>query len=270
MEEEQIEKKEQQSDDAAPAPTFATIPPEKKKSKARLALILGIVGALVVTACVIAILFATHVLCIHEWQAATCTEPEICSICNRTQGEPLGHQVTKWRTTIEPTCTSVGEQVGNCDRCGERLSEELAMLPHTEGAWETTRDWMLNSAGNVEAGEQVVKCTVCGTLLQTKELIPELTTAEEGACKFAMQLLFSDTGVSRDFLIQQLESQGFTNAEATLAADHSGADWNEEAVKSAKFYLQTSGGSRSMVMEWLRLEHFTDEQMNYACDQVGL
>lgn len=256
-----------QQDESEAARESAARPQQRKKRTARIILIGG--GCVAVIAAVVAVLFATHVLCIHEWQAATCTEPEICSICNRTQGEPLGHQVSKWRTTIEPTCTSVGEQVGNCGRCEVRLSEELAMLPHTEGAWETTQDWMLNSAGNVEAGEQVTKCTVCGTVLQTKELIPELTTAEEGACKLAMQLLFSDTGMSRDFLIQQLESQGFRTAEATLAVDHSGVDWNEEAVKSARIYVSSSGASRSMLKEWLYINHFTEDQANYAADQLG-
>lgn len=246
------------------ATTEATKPKPKKK------LIVGIVAGVVLVAAAIAILFATHVLCIHEWQDATCTEPQICGICERTQGEPLGHEVTKWTITKEPTCAATGIRTGNCERCGKQQSEQMDIVPHSEGDWEVTKAWTLNSAGGVDAGEQAKKCTFCKTVLKTEVLKPELTTAEEGACKLAMQMLFGTTGMSRDFLIQQLESQGFTTAETMLAVDHCGADWNAEAVKSAKFYLQTSGGSRQQVMQWLSISHFTEEQSNYACDQVGL
>lgn len=246
------------------AETAISAPRTKKK------LIIGAIVAAVALAAVTSVLFATHVLCIHQWSEATCTEPQICSICNRTQGDPLGHEANDWKTTKEATCTAEGMEQGRCIRCGELQSRTIPKTPHTEGHWETTRDWKLNSSGGVESGEHELRCTVCGELLKTEEFKPELTTAEEGACKFAMQMLFSDTGMSRDFLIQQLETQGFTEAESTLAIDHCGVDWNEEAVKSAKFYLKTSGGSRDMVMSWLSIGHFTDEQANYACDQVGL
>ena len=45
----------------------------------------------------------------HDWQAATCTEPQICSSCKAEQGEPLGHD---WQ---EATCASPRE----CLACGE-------------------------------------------------------------------------------------------------------------------------------------------------------
>ena len=40
------------------------------------------------------ILCATKVICVrHEWQPATITEPETCSRCGKTRGEPLGSTV---------------------------------------------------------------------------------------------------------------------------------------------------------------------------------
>lgn len=42
--------------------------------------------------------------CYHRWNDATCTEPNNCSICGKTEGEPLGH---KWSnaTCVKPqTC----------------------------------------------------------------------------------------------------------------------------------------------------------------------
>lgn len=39
----------------------------------------------------------------HEWLEATCENPKTCSLCNETEGAPLGHTV----------------EMGVCDRCGE-------------------------------------------------------------------------------------------------------------------------------------------------------
>ena len=44
--------------------------------------------------------------CYHRWNDATCTEPRTCSICGKTEGEPLGH---KWNsaTCIKPQICKV-------------------------------------------------------------------------------------------------------------------------------------------------------------------
>ena len=44
---------------------------------------------------------------VHHWLPATCTEPEICTICGETQGTPLGH------TT----------EIGVCDRCNQNFGK---------------------------------------------------------------------------------------------------------------------------------------------------
>ena len=54
----------------------------------------------------------------HDWQAATCTEPRICSLCKAEEGEPLGHD---WQAA---TCSAPQ----SCIRCGER---EGTALDHT-------------------------------------------------------------------------------------------------------------------------------------------
>lgn len=63
----------------------------------------------------------------HQWTEATCTEPKTCSVCNITEGEPLGH---------------IGDDV--CRRCGEKL------LPyHKAGMYLVGQD--------IAAGEYYVK-----------------------------------------------------------------------------------------------------------------
>lgn len=43
----------------------------------------------------------------HDWADATCTEPRTCTICKKTEGDPLGHD---W---LDATCTSPK----TCRRC---------------------------------------------------------------------------------------------------------------------------------------------------------
>ena len=67
-------------------------------------------------AAVLIVLGATKVICVnHEWQAATCTEPETCARCGKTRGEALGHIPTA-ATYLEP---------GVCERCGQKCGEPL-------------------------------------------------------------------------------------------------------------------------------------------------
>ena len=45
----------------------------------------------------------------HQWIEATCTDPQICSICGEIEGAPLGH---KWKDATYDTPKT-------CERCGE-------------------------------------------------------------------------------------------------------------------------------------------------------
>lgn len=62
--------------------------------------------------------------------------------------------------------------------------------------------------------------------------IADVTTGEQNALRAVKDYLesipFSYTG-----LIEQLEYEGYSRAEATYAVDNCGADWNEQAAKSA-------------------------------------
>ena len=90
---------------------------------------------------------------------------------------------------------------------------------------------------------------------------------EKNALEKAHQYLnysaFSYTG-----LIEQLEFEGYSHSEAVYAADHCGADWNEQAVKKAKQYLDYSSFSRSGLVEQLEFEGFTHAQAEYAVNAV--
>ena len=65
----------------------------------------------------------------------------------------------------------------------------------------------------------------------------------------------------------------FSVADATWAVAHSGADWNAQAVMSAKGYMKLGGFSRAGLIDQLTSpygEQFTLAQATYAVNQVGL
>ena len=57
--------------------------------------------------------------------------------------------------------------------------------------------------------------------------------------------------------------------DAIYAADNCGADWNEQAAKSAESYLSCSSFSRDSLIEQLEFEGFTHEQAVYGAEANG-
>ena len=84
------------------------------------------------------------------------------------------------------------------------------------------------------------------------------------------------SGFSYQGLIDQLSSDygdQFSVEDATYAADNCGADWNEQALRSAKDYLDYSGFSYQGLIDQLSSDYgdkFTVDQATYAADQLGL
>lgn len=98
----------------------------------------------------------------------------------------------------------------------------------------------------------------------------EPTMGQKNALRSAKSYLdfmpFSYTG-----LIKQLSDfEGYSEEDATYAADNCGADWNEQAAKCAENYLDFMSFSRDGLIEQLvRFEGYTQEQAEYAAAAVG-
>jgi hypothetical protein len=75
---------------------------------------------------------------------------------------------------------------------------------------------------------------------------------------------------SRKGLIEQLEFEDYSSADATFAVDYINPDWNEQAAKSAEQYLDYSSFSRQGLIEQLVYEGFSQSQAEYGVDQAGL
>ncbi len=100
---------------------------------------------------VISVMLCLSGCCIsHEWQDATCTAPQTCAKCGRTEGVPLGHTWADATCTIPKTCSECretdGEPLGhgelteanyqqgaNCTVCGEDVGEPLTAAFETHG-----------------------------------------------------------------------------------------------------------------------------------------
>ena len=106
-----------------------------KENKNRIILLTSIIAVVILVGTFLTLYF-THVICFHDWKEATCTEPKTCTICNRTEGEPLGHILS------EATCT----EDAVCERCGFVAEKAFG---HKWSAVSCTEDSV---------------CTVCGAI----------------------------------------------------------------------------------------------------------
>lgn len=106
---------------------------------------------------------------------------------------------------------------------------------------------------------------------------PEMTKAQENAYKSAKSYL-DFSAFSRDGLIQQLSSEygeGYKKEDAEFAVnlleENNEVDWNEQAYKSAKSYLEFQSFSLDGLIEQLESEYgegFTHEQAVYGANKA--
>ncbi|MCD8010293.1 MAG: hypothetical protein LUF34_05805 [Lachnospiraceae bacterium] len=136
-----------------------------KRKYMKLALLVGALSVIMCGCCIQ-----------HDWVAATCTNPETCSKCGKTQGEALGHDWSEATCTEPQTCTVCGETQGEalghdwseatctepqtCTVCGETQGEALG---HTAGEWEYKSSDYVSAT---TTGYQY--CQVCGEVMNTK------------------------------------------------------------------------------------------------------
>lgn len=96
---------------------------------------------------------------------------------------------------------------------------------------------------------------------------PGLSTGQRNAIESAENYL-SFTAFSQSGLIEQLEFEGYSTADATFAVESLEVDWNEQAAKSAANYLEMTSFSLSGLIEQLEFEGFTPEQAAYGANQA--
>lgn len=84
-----------------------------------------------------------------------------------TMSNPCDHVYSEG-VVVPPTCTEGGYTSHTCENCGGTFKDQLVpALGHTEGEWEIVTE----PTGEV-AGLKVVKCSVCGEVLESEVLPP--------------------------------------------------------------------------------------------------
>ncbi|WP_286154542.1 Ltp family lipoprotein [Mycobacterium sp. D16R24] len=98
---------------------------------------------------------------------------------------------------------------------------------------------------------------------------PRFTPAQDNAIAKAESYL-GYTAFSKQGLIKQLEFDDFSTADGTFAVEHieanGGVDWNEQAVKKAKSYLDYTSFSLSALVNQLEFDGFTPDQAQYGAN----
>ncbi len=97
-----------------------------------------------------------------------------------------------------------------------------------------------------------------GNLINAKETAGQ-RNAKKKAKSYLKFMAFSRTG-----LIDQLEFEGFTAAQAKYAVDSLKINWRKQSEKKAKSYLKTMAFSKSGLYDQLIFEGFTPSQAKFG------
>ncbi|NMM89628.1 hypothetical protein B2J88_35715 [Rhodococcus sp. SRB_17] len=98
---------------------------------------------------------------------------------------------------------------------------------------------------------------------------PGMTGGQKNAVRAAKDYL-AYSAFSRQGLIEQLEYEDYSTADATFAVDYVAPNWNEQAAKAASSYLDYSAFSRQGLIEQLEYEGYTTAQAQYGVEQTGI
>lgn len=95
-----------------------------------------------------------------------------------------------------------------------------------------------------------------------------LTKEEQDTLDHALALL-QTIPYSREGLISQMVYEGYDEQAAIAAADRTGMNWKEQALKCAEEYVQYLPMSRSGLAQMLEYDLFTAEEAAYAMEQLA-
>lgn len=103
--------------------------------------------------------------CSHEWMESTCEKARICTLCEETEGEPLGHQWQEATCTEAKTCSLCQKTEGNplghfwteadCQSpktCSNCFKTEGEPLEHKLGEWSFEEEFFVSSC--INCGEE--------------------------------------------------------------------------------------------------------------------
>ncbi|MCM1507010.1 MAG: Ltp family lipoprotein [Ruminococcus flavefaciens] len=171
------------------------------------------------------------------------------SVANTTISTSITDETTTTKTTTLPVTTS--------------SVSETTQTTTTSTTTSTTITATSTTTSTTSLTTNTTTSTKTTTTTTTK-------SSKETALNRALEFIDGD-GYSYIGLIDILEFVGYTHEDAVYAADNCGADWNQEAVESAKSYLEIFDFSKErLIQQLIGGEEFTEEQAEYAASQFDL
>ena len=85
-----------------------------------------------------------------------------CTYCEKETIAKGNHNWTEWRTTKETSCKEMGRQERTCAGCGEKETQNIAIIAHNY-TWKTTKAGTCCSEGEKEG-----TCSMCGNKVTEK------------------------------------------------------------------------------------------------------
>ena len=105
---------------------------------------------------------------------------------------------------------------------------------------------------------------------ENQETTEEITASMENALREAQNVLSGNDFYSYSGMIQKLRGAGYSEEEATYAADNCGADWKDQARRQASFLLLYQNMNHDELIKALLAQGFTEEEAEYGYNQNGL
>lgn len=146
--------------------------------------------------------------------------------------------------------------------------------------WATSKGIIKGDSGNIRPKKTATRAEVAQMLMNSQSVLVKTeiiapdpapqppTVSQQNALRRAKEYLdvmpFSYSG-----LIKQLEFEDFSHEDAKYAADHCGADWNEQAKRAAINYLDVLPFSYKGLVIQLEYDGFTNSQATYGADHCG-
>lgn len=117
--------------------------------------------------------------CDHEWQKATCETSKTCKLCNKTSGEPLGHDIVI-DEAVPANCIQEGITEGkHCGRCNKILVTPTSLPKNEEHDFS---EWdVIKKVTCSHNGKQKRICSLCG-FVETQNIVTEGHNIEHGKC----------------------------------------------------------------------------------------
>ena len=149
---------------------------------------------------------------------------------------------------------------GRSGSCGKAKAEAdaAAKAAKAEAAAKAKADAAAAAKAKADA-DAAAKKAKAEADAAAKALADAGTMSQQNALSKAADYL-DFTAFSRTGLIHQLEFDKYSTGDATWAADHVNANWNEQAAKKAKDYLGFTSFSRPGLIDQLTFDGFTPAQ----------